>query len=50
MAKDLAGGVSSAGCGLGTAGVENKVKFVCSVEEFMKWSFYLFFDMVQGAL
>lgn len=41
MAEDLAGGVSSANCRLGTASVENKVKFVCSLEEFVKWSIYL---------
>lgn len=41
MAEDVAGSVSFASCGLGTASVGNKAKLVCSAE-FVKLSFYQF--------
>lgn len=48
MADDLAGSVCFASCGLGTASVENKVKLVCSAEEFVKLSFYQFLIQCGG--
>lgn len=50
MAEDLAGSVSVASCGLGTVSVENKVKLVCSAEEFVKLSFYQFLIQWRGSL
>lgn len=42
VAEDLAGSTCFASCELGTASVENKVKYVCSAEEFVELSFYQF--------
>lgn len=48
MAEDLAGSTCFASCELGTASVENKVKYVCSAEEFVELSFYQFLIQCVG--